>query len=79
MKYIIWLVIAVAVVVWLQRLKKALTGGSASSPLRRQPRRLPESMVQCAHCGMHFPASEALTNAAGEVFCSDEHRRLAAD
>jgi len=33
-------------------------------------------MVACAHCGIHFPASEALADASGAVFCSAEHRRL---
>ncbi|AIY43591.1 hypothetical protein LT85_4433 [Collimonas arenae] len=35
-----------------------------------------EAMVACAHCGMHFPASEAIADASGAVFCSAEHRRL---
>jgi uncharacterized protein len=36
----------------------------------------PEAMLQCAECGMHFPASEALPAAgAGQVFCCEEHRR----
>lgn len=35
-----------------------------------------EAMLACAHCGLHFPASEALTNTNGSVFCSIEHQRL---
>lgn len=35
-----------------------------------------EAMLQCRHCGVHIPASEALVNARGESFCSDEHLRL---
>ncbi len=31
-------------------------------------------MLQCARCGVHFPASEALTDAGGAVYCSEEHR-----
>jgi uncharacterized protein len=89
MKYLIWLVIAVAVVVWFQRAKKSMAAGAASSPDREGARRNPfarkrnepqqqiEAMVQCAHCGIHFPASESLSNASGTVFCSEEHRRLA--
>ena len=35
----------------------------------------PESMVRCAHCGIHLPRSEALmTN--GETWCSSEHAKL---
>ncbi|WP_144630505.1 PP0621 family protein [Bordetella genomosp. 13] len=34
-----------------------------------------ESMVRCAHCGIHLPRSEALlTN--GSTWCSPEHARL---
>ncbi|WP_034300831.1 PP0621 family protein [Herbaspirillum sp. RV1423] len=84
MKYLIWLVIALAVVVWLQRTKKSMTAGAASSPdgrnpfgARKQRKQQAETMVQCAHCGIHFPASESVTNASGAVFCSEEHLRLA--
>ena len=34
-----------------------------------------ERMVSCAHCGLHFPAAEAITD-GGAIFCGDEHRRL---
>jgi len=90
MKYLIWLVIALAVVVWFQRTKKSMTAGAASSPdrdgarrnpfarKRDEPRQQIEAMVQCAHCGIHFPASESISNADGTVFCSEEHLRLAA-
>lgn len=89
MKYLIWLVIAVAVVVWFQRAKKSMTAGAASAPDREGAGRNPfarrrtenkqqaEAMVQCAHCGIHFPASESVSSAAGAVFCSEEHLRLA--
>ncbi len=85
MKYLIWLVIALAVIVWIQRAKKSLTGGASPAPggrkpgagFRRQRKEPPEAIVQCAHCGIHFPVSEAVTNTAGLVFCSDEHLRLA--
>jgi uncharacterized protein len=33
-------------------------------------------MLQCAHCGTYVPASEAVRNPAGAVFCSDAHRLL---
>lgn len=84
MKYLIWLVIALAVVVWLQRANKTMraagdsTAGDrkARGAFARRSRDEPEVMVQCAHCGIHFPASESVVDAAGVVFCSPEHRRL---
>ena len=33
-----------------------------------------ETMVRCARCGVHLPASEALIGSGGAVFCSEEHR-----
>lgn len=87
MKFLILLVIVLAVVVWLQRLKKSFMSRAASFPdredagrnpfARRQRKERAEVMVQCTHCGMHFPASEAIANASGAVFCSEDHLRLA--
>jgi uncharacterized protein len=86
MKLIILIVIVLAVIVWLQRLKKNLSrgrsasgdspfaNGAAASAANEPPQA--EAMVACAHCGIHFPASEALADASGAVFCSAEHRRL---
>ena len=34
-----------------------------------------ESMARCAHCGLHFPASEAV-RADGLDYCSPGHVRL---
>lgn len=36
-----------------------------------------EAMVRCAHCGVHLPESEAITNAGGS-FCSQVHASLGA-
>ncbi len=33
-----------------------------------------ESMVRCAHCGIHLPRSEALLQ-NGQTWCSAEHAR----
>ena len=33
----------------------------------------PEAMVDCAHCGLHFPATEAVRDGA-RVFCCSAHR-----
>lgn len=85
MKFIILIVIALAVVVWLQRLKRNLNRGRSASDgtsfshgaASKQSEPLEaEAMVACVHCGVHFPASEAIADASGAVFCSAEHRRL---
>ncbi|CAB5511148.1 hypothetical protein LMG26857_00433 [Achromobacter anxifer] len=50
-----------------QAAKKAKAGARQPPPL--------ESMVRCAHCGIHLPRSEALLQ-NGQTWCSAEHARL---
>ena len=37
--------------------------------------RVAERMVNCKHCGLYLPESEALLD-RGEHYCCDQHRRL---
>lgn len=73
MKYLIWLLVALAVVVWLKRGRAALSGSQGKAG-NASNRRESEAMRQCTQCGMHIPASEALTDRAGATFCCEEHR-----
>lgn len=50
---------------------------SQSQARRRQGNGDVETMLCCAHCGVFFPASEAV-RADGHDFCSAEHARLPA-
>ena len=34
-------------------------------------------MLQCAYCGVHLPAGEAVTAEDGRVFCTRQHEQLA--
>ncbi|MFL9924694.1 PP0621 family protein [Herbaspirillum lusitanum] len=89
MKYLIWLVVALAVFVWFHRARKSMLAGAESANASKPRPKSPEPgsmrsvdsdvepMVQCAHCGIHFPISEAVTHASGAHYCSEEHRRLA--
>lgn len=43
---------------------------------REAPRSGTEDMVRCKVCGVHLPRSESLTS-GGEIFCSEEHQRIA--
>jgi uncharacterized protein len=36
----------------------------------------PQEMIRCAACAMHLPRSEALADARGKLYCSQEHRLL---
>ncbi|MGJ7916873.1 PP0621 family protein [Massilia sp. LXY-6] len=53
-------------------------GAPAAGPARA-PARVEESerMTSCAHCGIYFPASEAV-HADGRDFCSQAHARQTA-
>ena len=35
----------------------------------------PVTVVQCAHCGLHLPAADAVPDGS-RLYCSDAHRRL---
>lgn len=74
MRVLFWAAI-VLVVLWLLRSGKTRIKTDAA-PRRATNEESGETMVQCAHCGIHLPASEALLNAAGAAFCSEEHRML---
>ena len=34
-----------------------------------------EAMVQCAHCGVHLPESDAVKDADGRTYCGTAHRQ----
>ena len=43
-------------------------------PARPQPPAPEESLVRCAACGTHVPASRALPGRSGGLFCSERCR-----
>lgn len=58
-------------------LRRALTRPPAAPPGRDEPRpEVPavERMVECAHCGLHVPESEAVMD-GGRAFCGEAHRQ----
>ncbi len=66
-KFLLFIAV-LAVVYWLVR---------ASNRRGRPPpaARMPESMTQCAHCGVHFPRDESVSE-GGRDYCCEDHRRL---
>jgi uncharacterized protein len=75
MRLLLWAVILFALVMLVLHIKKAVIRNDNAARENSAPRRVAsEAMVQCAHCGIHIPASEALPAQSGEVFCSEEHR-----
>lgn len=79
-KLLFWIVLIIAVLFVARiaaRMAAARQAGEQPKG-RSQPapaNHAPESMVRCAHCGIHLPRSEAvLLN--GHTWCSTEHSKL---
>lgn len=72
MKFFLWVIIAIGLCLWFLSGKKSKM--KSDTVTRRRPEADTEAILQCATCGVHIPKSEALTNSAGLVFCSDAHR-----
>ncbi|MFT5534622.1 MAG: hypothetical protein ACI8WM_000414 [Burkholderiaceae bacterium] len=74
MRFLAWLVL-VLLVIYVVR--KKMTAATRPPPQTRSPNDVEgESMVNCAHCGIYVPASEALSGPQGKLYCSSEHRAL---
>ena len=76
-KFVVWIVIvAVAWFAWQawRRVQRAAAlREAASDAARPSTLRAPESILECARCGVHVPASEAVRD-GDAVFCSFAHR-----
>ena len=74
MKYLLVLLV-VGIGLWslMARLRgpRPPRGDSGKAP----PGNAPQAMVECAHCGLHLPAADALPEGS-RLYCSDAHRRL---
>lgn len=73
MKYL--LVIAVVAVFYLywKKQRQSLRPPAPPSQPTLAP---PQPMVACAHCGLHLPQRDALSDAQQQSYCSEAHRKL---
>lgn len=72
MKYLLLLLVVAAVLGWAR---------SRARRVKREPPAAPpalQSMVPCAHCGLHLPRAEAVPGTLG-LYCSEAHRRARGD
>jgi uncharacterized protein len=84
MKLLFWLLLGFLVYLALRKKGSAQGKGyeqsgpqpSAGAAETRPRAGSPEAMLQCRQCGVHFPASEAVHDPFGAVFCSEDHLRL---
>jgi uncharacterized protein len=78
-KLLFWVVLIIAVLFVARiaaRMAAARQAGEQPKTRRSAPApTAPESMVRCAHCGIHLPRSEAVLQ-NGLTWCSTEHAAL---
>ena len=82
MKYLLVLVV-VFVAVWMWRNNRVVDQQSRQEEKKRETERTftQQTMVACAHCGVHLPQIEALVAPSQDAthqnwFCCVEHRQL---
>lgn len=79
-RLLFWLALAVLVVMAIRSKLRAIAPRQPGPQPRRRhaaPEAESEAMACCAHCGIYFPASEAV-RADGLDYCSPAHVRLPA-
>lgn len=75
-KILFWVAVILVVLLVMRLLARhsAASKSRAQSTPRKGRKRF-EAMVQCAHCGVHLPSSDAV-HSHGNTWCSHEHARL---
>jgi len=77
-RILFWLALILLVIAAIRSKLRKMSGPpqGGSSPAPQQPRaaepQQAEKMLQCAHCGVHFPASENVP-ANGRDYCCAAH------
>ena len=71
MKYLVIIIVVLAVLWFASRSRSRVREDKASAPQRETA--AIEDMVTCAHCQVHLPKSEALPGRGG-YFCDEAHR-----
>jgi len=75
LRLLIWF--GIAFFVWTKWRQSRAAASARAMPRADAARPLPpaEAMVDCAHCGLHLPASEAVRDEQARPYCGAEHRR----
>jgi len=73
MSRILFIIVIVGIALWW--LFGRRRGGDAAKPETPAAKKNePQSMVACAHCGVHLPKAETVADAEGRLFCGEAHR-----
>lgn len=76
MKYLlVTLVVVIAIGIWRNN-RRAAREAAVRQRAPAAPLSPPQSMVTCAHCGLHLPQSDAYAAPQQQYYCSAEHLRL---
>ena len=81
MKYLL-VFIVLFIAIWLFRKGQRAEEREAAQKARPVPPKAtpavgaPQTMLRCAHCGLHLPATDTIAGLAG-VYCSNAHRQAA--
>ncbi len=75
LKLLLLVVVVLLALAWVMRRGKGgkRSGTDPARPPAATPAE-PAQMLACSHCGVHLPRAEAAFDAAGQPFCSAEHR-----
>ncbi len=76
MKYLL-VILVVGVALWMLLVRGRSGRDGQPRPGPDKPALKALQMVECAHCGLHLPAGDAVA-AGSRVFCSEAHRALGA-
>ena len=80
MKYLlVFVVVFIGIWMWRHNRIAATQDKKQQSDREKTRTQTQQTMVSCAHCGLHLPQTEALPGPGGvaeQWFCSSEHRQL---
>ena len=71
-RLLLWIVLGVAAW-WMLRPRRRVEPPASTRTDRAAPPAAAETMVDCAACGLHFPASEAIRDGT-RLYCCTAHR-----
>jgi uncharacterized protein len=72
---VVLLVVGIGVWSLVSRLRGPGRGDAKPGTADKPASVAPVAMVECAHCGLHLPAADAVPEGS-RLYCSDAHRRL---
>lgn len=79
LKLVIFLVVAVVAVLWFTKGRLRGNGPAQKPPggARGADKKAgAATIVACAHCGVHLPQTDAVTDSAGLAYCGEPHRAV---